>query len=437
MPKAEQIPPCPARPTVSSPGGHCYEIELITPLFGGGAKTRETDPSFPIRPTSIRGQLQFWWRATVGAQYATPRELRLAQTEVWGNTECASRVQVKVEVVKVSGSIPCARYEQDSGRYRSMPTWNPPFQNTALPYALFPFQGQLGRGRREIEIEPASCITEARFQLILQCDRSIDFTRQVEPALWAWVHFGGLGSRTRRGCGSLRCLKLLAKDRNELLARLRPFVAGAPDRQWPTLAATILVGNQTDSAIKAWADVIALLREFRQGPNLGRNPGQRPQQPGRSRWPEPETIRRITNARSSGHQRMDNIPDDAFPRAEFGLPIVFHFKDEGDPPDTVLYPARGPEGPRERMASPLILKAAALQNNKYVPLIVLLKTPPLQGVDLRRGDQSLPLPQTVVVRDPRLARYPNSPMAGRSASGSAVEAFLTFAKSKNFTEVQR
>ena len=60
---------------------HTFEIELITPIFGGGVSTRVNDPDFPIRPTSIRGQLQFWWRATVGAECETLRELRKKQTE--------------------------------------------------------------------------------------------------------------------------------------------------------------------------------------------------------------------------------------------------------------------------------------------------------------------------------------------------------------------
>jgi CRISPR type III-B/RAMP module RAMP protein Cmr1 len=39
-------------------------------MFGGGVVAREVDETHPIRETSIRGQLQFWWRATAGAKYA-------------------------------------------------------------------------------------------------------------------------------------------------------------------------------------------------------------------------------------------------------------------------------------------------------------------------------------------------------------------------------
>ena len=67
MPKPNEIPPCPDAPDTQDPRlvAHAYQIELVTPMFGGGVSTRVNDPSFPIRPTAIRGQLAFWWRATV------------------------------------------------------------------------------------------------------------------------------------------------------------------------------------------------------------------------------------------------------------------------------------------------------------------------------------------------------------------------------------
>src|SRR5947209_17111313 len=108
MPK--EIPDCPKKPSPALEAGRSYDIELITPMFGGGVETRVNDPSFPIRPTAIRGQLQFWWRATVGSQYATRSELRATQSETWGSTERASRVQVLVENAQADKPEPCARF---------------------------------------------------------------------------------------------------------------------------------------------------------------------------------------------------------------------------------------------------------------------------------------------------------------------------------------
>lgn len=441
MPRAEDIPDCPAVPSPSRGDERRFEIELITPMFGGGVVTRENDSSFPIRPTSIRGQLQFWWRATVGSKYETLRELRDAQSEVWGDTERSSRLSVLVEPDKTGMPKPCAVIRPNN-KGKDQVFWEPPFQNNALPYALFPFQGKAAN-REGPKVDPAACIHQARFRLILRVDPAIDFTEQVEPALWAWVNFGGLGSRTRRGCGSLFCKAFAPGDVAALNAAWKKYLPNQePEREWPTLAECLLLRTSVPpgDAVAVWDWLIGLFRHFRQGEDFGRNPpAPGSGRPGRSFFPEPETIRRVTGRRFARHARQPHIPDNAFSRAELGLPIVFQFQDkrEGEPQDTVLYPDPDADGnKRERMASPLILKPLALQNGKAIPLILRLRTPALTGVDLRDGNTSLPLPAPTLIRHPSLATYPRSPLVG-SPAGSALEAFLAFARSEGFTEVTR
>lgn len=437
MPKIDQIPICPTvRPAPPQTNQQTYEIELITPMFGGGVIAREIDTNFPIRATSIRGQLQFWWRATVGGRYSSRDELRAAQSVLWGDTSNASRIQVRVELLRCDLPKACAVIKPNQNG-RKQVFWEPPFQNTSLPYALFPFQGQTDSSK-DSKDEPASCLHSAKFRLILTYSQQTDFVNEVEPAMWAWVNFGGLGSRTRRGCGSIKSPSLLAKDRNDLIARLKNFLSQTSAKEWPTLAAAFFVGKENTSALNAWDDVIGRMRDFRQKAGIGRNTGTAPNRPGRSRWPEPETIRRITGRRNTRHSRLTHIPDNAFPRAEFGLPIVFHFQNPSsdnpkDPEDTTLYPDQN----RERMASPLILKALALANGKFVPIIIRLKTPPLTGVDLRDSKKrSLTLPNPTLIRGTQLTQYQNSPMNDRSPNGSAIEAFLKFSELHGFTEVK-
>src|SRR5208337_5447005 len=89
----------------------------------GGVEPRMNDPSFPIRPTAIRGHLQFWWRATVGARYATREVLRDRQPAIWGSTERASRVRVLVENVRASEPVQCAQVEWDQRSRRGQGRW--------------------------------------------------------------------------------------------------------------------------------------------------------------------------------------------------------------------------------------------------------------------------------------------------------------------------
>lgn len=442
MPK--DVPDCPKRPNLSpAVESRSYHVELITPMFGGGVEPRVNDSAFPIRTTAIRGQLQFWWRATAGARCPTVEELRAAQTQVWGSTERASRVQVSVESVRAEAPEPCARFRWDPnasrGRGRWHTDWQPPFngRDSALPYALFPFQGETPHSNPNAQITapPAMCIRRASFQLVIRCPK--DLWGQIEPAVWAWTNFGGLGGRTRRGCGTILCAdkdkQLAPRDHANISEQFKRFAPQPHEvRAWPTLPQSVHVCERSGPPVEVWNWVIGLFKHFRQGIDFARDPG-----PGRSRYPESEVVRTVlyNPARPWRHARLDHVPNDAFPRAELGLPIVFHFQGQDEPPDTVLYPCNGADGkPRERMASPLILKPLALANGQAIPLILRLRCAQLEGVDLRRGDTSLPLPPTATIRDPQLASYRDSPLAA-SPIGSAIEAFLAFARTAGFTEV--
>ena len=87
----------------------------------------------------------------------------------------------------------------------------------------------------------------------------------------------------------------------------------------------------------AWKEAIEKLRMFRQGVEVGRNPGVQPNRPGRSRWPEADSIREITGHHSAGHTPTHPARL-AFPRAVFGLPIITHYNNNHEPPDTTLSP---------------------------------------------------------------------------------------------------
>jgi CRISPR-associated protein Cmr1 len=176
----------------------------------------------------------------------------------------------------------------------------------------------------------------------------------VEAALWAWETFGGLGGRTRRGFGAVT--REDGPGAGTVAAELakyqdNPRIAGVPSLRG---ARFVLVPRSYDDALAAWKNGLGVLQTLRQGAGFGRNLPSRPMIPaGRSRWPEPDEIRKITRQSAPLHSKPV-VQVSRFPRAVFGLPIVFHFVDSGDPNAKPLQ--LQPVGDRDRFASPLILR---------------------------------------------------------------------------------
>ncbi len=431
-----------------------YNIQVITPIFGGGVKAGENDSVTPIRPSSIRGHLRFWWRATCGARFDKVAQLFDREGEIWGTSDSPSPVTIQVSQPD-TGSI---------GQRKASDFYGFPSKYGPESYVLFPardkgsslikegftFQLEMNWPIHEKlqhlrDQENASLRKENKPQKAEKID---DIGPDIKAAIWAWTNFGGIGSRTRRGCGALFCQETAPTDIASISKWYRDHLLTCSldqqkQRAWPTLPANILIDSTNGKPIDQWAKAIEVMRVFRQGVGIGRNQGSsdRAKMPGRSRWPEPEAIRRFSKSRLPRHQPLNGIPDNAFPRAEFGLPIVFHFKDGQkkddwngefrDPPESELCPAGS-----MRMASPIILRPFAVGDGRMaVSLIMRLNTEPLHQVELKVRGKTIHTAGQDGIRNPELANYRSSPMSGLTATGSALEAFVNFAKDNKFKEV--
>ncbi len=403
-----------------------YDIAVVTPLFGGGVEAGKVDTKHPIRETSIRGQLRFWWRATVGQRYETPEKLAEAESELWGSTEKASEIKFQIEIQNKGKAEACAHFHHKKK--------NPQPNNGYPMYAIFPFQGS-----KEKEIKPALCITDCQFKLFVRVPQK--FLSDIEKTVKAWVNFGGIGARTRRGCGALYCRELSPSENEDILAWLKTnfgeYLNSKKTRPWPTMAHTIIAKKLNPMEnIQAWENVISLYKSFRQGKHFRRNEGQERNNPEHSRWPEPDSIRKIATALKSNPTDIDKLVV-SFPRAAFGLPIVTKFKDKGDPEETTLYPIYKKEQ-KERMASSLILKPLAISYHKGIPIVVQLRAPLPETLKIEGEKEisySVPIPDANVSH--QATKYHNSPMgADCFNSGKALEAFISYMKENEFAEVE-
>lgn len=168
-------------------------LQVRTPLFGGEDPTG--NDGAPARVPSIRGALRFWFRAVAaGHGVSGLKELWDAEQEVFGSTENPSAIRLRVPRQPTMG-----------GR-GSKPTWaiteqrarRPGFDGAQylLGQGLWDYRSGLRRGY----VDPG-----AEFGLDVRFGGDERVDARFMLALWAWLTYGGLGARTRRGFGQLVC----------------------------------------------------------------------------------------------------------------------------------------------------------------------------------------------------------------------------------------
>ncbi|QKJ39421.1 type III-B CRISPR module RAMP protein Cmr1 [Bacillus altitudinis] len=403
-------------------------IHLVTPMFGGGPQSNSIDQDRPIRESAIRGHLRFWWRATRGAACKNANELSKREAEIFGHTEKSSLIKVIVEEIFK---------EQKQIKF-------PPkfiFQKT-------PNKMLMGYFKMNVYLtESASMTSQDKKKL----------GNEIEAALWAWINFGGLGARTRRGCGSLYCETFSPKEQEVSKERFDQwfkekvcqYAISIPEvpREWATLSWEFRLQNKASQTHVSWTRTMDTYIKFRKKHNIQNG------EAGRSYWPEADSIRHLANMSHPDHELPypSNKPKGyiAFPRAQFGMPIVFNFKKKSkkdkerseeeiakrkwfqkEPNTKTLVPRN-----KNRLASPLILKPLAINQKESVGMVMVLQQPKIEALSLL-GDRK-PLPD---VTDEQsiypTATYSNNPLqdeSGRTHS-SAIQAFLHSKEVRTFCQ---
>lgn len=409
VPKLD-IPP--ALQFISSDLHQIRHYKLITPLYGGGVDPNKSDPISTIRVPEIRGQLRFWWRALRGNYSGgTLNDLKAREALIWGSTDNPSSVKIGLNHVN-----PGTRFQPQNYRGESINDIGD--FSSKDSYVAFPLRKQNVTLYENIEFD-------------LEISYPETYDEDIKAALWAWETFGGIGARTRRGFGALVCEKVndapppkptcagLPNHIQENLAHwvntTHAFTAGLPHL---TPASSYKTTALFQDRLEAWRSLIKKYRDFRQA-----RPGGNPSHPGVSYWPAPDVIRRKWSNPARRHQPRPNMPD-KIPRAKFGLPIIFQFKDNDDI-NTTLQGL----GDIDRMASPLILKPVKCSDG-YVGLALILDWSPMHpademytppgGLQLVNASGSEPVKSDLTAAEANAIR----PMQG-SHETNPLKAFLT------------
>ena len=362
-------------------------LELLTPAFAGGAEPSVCDSTWPLRPSAVRGALRAWLRflAAPWPDRDWAREVQGLEERLFGHTGQASLVVIEPPEVKEKGQPldpralirPDRRGAGDRG-YRYLGYGK--FENPARPAeALFMQPGQ--------RIELAFRLKYRRGDPASDEQRAAE--REVlRAAIWSWAHLGGLGSRSRRGFGSLFAAHL--GDHWPAWVVRRPPQSGASAREevetQTKKAAEIVKGYLSEHRkvavspaptarreVRTFAgmQIDVLPMEFDSGEEALTQVGElflrfrssieRPKM-GMVKLPDYQEVKEFIRL-GTAPQRLD--------RAELGLPLNFYYRSlAGGPQKASFLPDGG-----ERIPSPLHFRVQRLANGRVVVLLLDLRGP--------------------------------------------------------------
>lgn len=172
---------------------------IVTPMFIGGADQKASDG---IRPPSFKGALRFWWRALNWGKYHDLAKLHQREAELFGSAVNNGK----------GGQGKFLLVVEQPRNLQPISDW--PNSHTArgetsksgyLGLGLFP----MGEHKRREAIREGQMFTVTlRF-----CRDAVDADMDsVTQALKALGLFGGLGSRARRGFGSVALESLSGEE---------------------------------------------------------------------------------------------------------------------------------------------------------------------------------------------------------------------------------
>lgn len=185
-----------------------HRMELVTPAFLAGAEQEAGDCD--LRPATLRGLLRWWWR-TMHVAHLTINDLRCLETAIWGSAErgaaLALAVQRSGDDTKLASPVARKYNKKEIAQIHKLERHTSRKTAQGLFYASYGMdERKRGERAQRYYVAPG-----AVWNVILNTckgtlgDSSIEASeilRQGEAALWLLCHYGGAGSKARKGFGS-------------------------------------------------------------------------------------------------------------------------------------------------------------------------------------------------------------------------------------------
>lgn len=383
---------------------HTLSCELITPMYGGGTVSTKVDTKMPIRASAIRGQLRFWWRLLAKHKWKL-KDIPQKEKEIWGgigsggDDGIAGNVLLRVNnLSKKVTDTHLIKYDDQS--------------LIGLKYVLFPAHNETDKTKTPHKLLKQGLTFDLQFAFCEKIAHQKEIKNQVIETLQWWVNFGGLGFRSRKGLGAI-CANQCDYPQTQICDPLSD-----EDVKKAGCRLVINEDNISDSALRALQFAIRKLSNFRQAPGVGRNLGQASNRPGRSRWPEPDALRRIQeNLGYDIRHEPEHPAGNVFARSVFGLPINYQSQQEGAL-NIMLKPEFG-----ERLPSPLILRPR-LMDGEYQPMALVLPYDDILNMKVCVGDESYPIWQADAAN--HICPIKENPPIKENDRGDPIQAFLEY-----------
>lgn len=171
-----------------------YECEVVTPLFLGGADPQKAE----LRAPPIKAAMRFWWRALYGEDNIN--QMLKKESEIFGSTDQKSNIKISIEkdgIKPVLKDLPSGTKVMVTSKQKTFPISIIEY----LAFGLFDPKQHQGKYLRQ-HIEPG-----ASFKVVVACPKNI--VEEVNNVFNTMICYGGFGSRSRNGFGSLRSANIL------------------------------------------------------------------------------------------------------------------------------------------------------------------------------------------------------------------------------------
>ena len=187
-----------ALPTGRKQTAFSSTLTLRTPAFLAGALQEADDCT--LRSATLRGMLRWWWR-TMQAGHLTARDLLRLERTIWGGTAGSGDGEASVLSISIEPleSVAPIRYnKQELARVHALR--KPGRQKATLGIAYISY----GMEEKNRSYAPAG----SEWKLTILASESGLLTsqqvlNQAKSALWLLTNFGAVGSKGRKGFGSL------------------------------------------------------------------------------------------------------------------------------------------------------------------------------------------------------------------------------------------